>query len=313
MKSIFLLLISLTFGVSRISAQCIVADYSFAGNGDDYSGNGYNANVIGATPDTDRLGMPDSALLFDGIGNYVDTKTSFDFKERTISVWAYVDSFNPSSGIRVLTQDANTLKYGSIGLVFGSDKALRGDAGGGGGLILLHVTQPRQWYHVALIRNATKTKFYVNGQLVLTGLADSGGSATAPNPELVVGTSRNKKSGFFTGRIDDLKIFNCELDSSQVDSLYHLGITGINRIVGKIYFSIHPNPSTSGLYFNAEVPTGLTYHLMMLNSQGQVVRAQENTWNGEGHIARGSLPNGIYLLQVSFGNDHPITRKVILN
>ena len=78
-----------TTAFAGVTTDGLVAYYSFDGNADDQSGNGYNGTVYGATLTADRFGAPDSAYSFDGIDDYisVDYTAAFQLPVFTVSAW----------------------------------------------------------------------------------------------------------------------------------------------------------------------------------------------------------------------------------
>jgi hypothetical protein len=78
----------------------LVAYYPFNGNANDASGNGNNGIVQGATPTTNRFGVPNSAYAFDGVQSRIqipETLFSGTNSAVTISLWVTTDN-GPYSG-----------------------------------------------------------------------------------------------------------------------------------------------------------------------------------------------------------------------
>ncbi len=76
----------------------LIANYPFNGNANDTSGNGLNGTVLGATSTTDRFGNPNAAFQF-GFGQYIrfsslpplgGAHTAF-----TVSLWFQADGLGP--------------------------------------------------------------------------------------------------------------------------------------------------------------------------------------------------------------------------
>lgn len=274
-----------------------VANYTFDGDANDHSGNGYNATNYGATLTTDRFGTPNSAYEFNGISDYMDTQSTFDFQERTVSMWAM--AYDTSSIRRILDQNANSLNYGAFTAAYINGDLL-GNAGGEGGNQILSTPILNQWYHIVLARNATTTKIYVNGTLTHTGIPTSNGSADYPNPQLVIGTNRRKIEQFFNGKIDDIQIYNCELNQSDIDSLYgnynlYLGKANLVRDNIKVY----PNPMSDIAVVKFNNKDQSSCRLTLTDQQGRIVKEIRNISGNQISIEKGNLANGIYFLQIS--------------
>jgi Concanavalin A-like lectin/glucanases superfamily len=70
------------------------------------------------------------------------------------------------------------------------------------------------WSHVALVFSGNRTYLYVNGELVDNGAAEP---TVTEEGELEIGGSTDT-ADYFDGRIDEVRIYNRELDSVEVDA-----------------------------------------------------------------------------------------------
>lgn len=199
----------------------MAAYYPLDGNTNDASGNGHNAQDFGAVPAPDRFGVADHAYAFNGLGAYLDTNTTFDFPERTVAFWFNMAAY---TGIyqRILVQNCNTLQYGSFGAGVTADSLLEARAGGNGSFMPGPMkVQTGKWYHVALVRHDNLEIYYVDGVAIDTSTASSGGSFS-PNCYTMIGSTRIPDR-FFDGRIDDVRVYDHALSSSEVESLFTAG------------------------------------------------------------------------------------------
>lgn len=213
-----ILLVFLISGFS-VFGQCnLQAHFRLDGNAGDSSSFANHATVYGAVPTNDRFNQPNGAMYFDGVNDYINTFSTFDYQERTVSFWFKPERITGSNS--VLIQDANTLTYGAFSLrVLNGD--MRGRAGQASDTLIYPNTMVNQWYHVALVRRNDSAIYYING--VKTGgvLSGNGGSSASPYDKLVIGAGRERNTNFFKGVIDDIKIFDCVFSALQVDSLYN--------------------------------------------------------------------------------------------
>tara|TARA_R110002050_G_scaffold292053_2_gene447035 strand:+ start:6707 stop:8719 length:2013 start_codon:yes stop_codon:yes gene_type:complete len=212
-----ILLVFLISGFS-VFGQCnLQAHFRLDGNARDSSSFANHATVYGAVPTNDRFNQPNGAMYFDGINDYINTFTTYDFQERTVSFWFKSERLTGPNA--VLIQDANTLTYGAFSTrVLNGD--MRGRAGQTSGTLMYSNVNLNQWYHVTLVRRTDSAIYYINGVKSFGVISGVGGSLTSPYEKLVIGAGRQRNINFFKGSIDDIKIFDCAFTAVQVDSLY---------------------------------------------------------------------------------------------
>lgn len=210
----FALLFNLALGAQN---PCLVLRYGLDAHSYDGSGNGYHAVNNGAQATFDRFGRAGSAFLFDGNNDFLETNQSFDFQNRSISLWVRM-SPGISGPQSIFAQDANTLQYGamSVGLQNGE---IRGRAGGNGSLTIASNYNSQQWYHLVLVRTADSVFYYLDGLRVNEGSANNGGSGSQPNANLCFGTDRTRNRNFFAGELDDIRLYNCALDATEIQQI----------------------------------------------------------------------------------------------
>lgn len=201
----------------------LVAYYPFNGNAKDESGNSHNGTVYGATLTTDRHHKANSAYEFNGINNYINTFSTFNYEYRTISFWVNPYDIRKTGLERniALVQDSYENSYGSI-IVFFGDNSLSMNAGGtvpANQYYTSNVVENR-WYHIVLVRNGAQTLYYINGDLVSTGVSGTVGSTSNPNPFLIFGSGRTTTVNFFSGKIDEIAIYNRALSANEINTIY---------------------------------------------------------------------------------------------
>ena len=198
----------------------------FNGNSNDESGNNNNGTVNGASLTQDRFGVNGQAYGFDGIDDHItiaDNPNLFS-DEMTISCWYKMTEI--LGGERVV-----------IGWVDGGHRYQQ--FFNGGQLSYLNgynVAQPGTyfnpiyglndlniWKHVVVTykklgASTSTTSIYVDGELKQT---DNHTLAMdyAPGPDFFIG--KNHNGNYFNGYFDDLRIFNRNLNASEILALYH--------------------------------------------------------------------------------------------
>ncbi|MEO0898175.1 MAG: LamG-like jellyroll fold domain-containing protein [Bacteroidota bacterium] len=213
-----------------------IAHYPFQGNADDATGNGYNGTIIGAVLATDRNGQSNSAYEFDGVDDYIE----FDFDSTyqvdlpaTLSAWIYLKD----NGNNVIYRNCfEQNRY--HGVWMGVNNRLLSCAYGTGGLVGPGGRRSKQssivldtavWYHVAaVIRGAQDMEIYIDGKLDCNAVySGTGGNIAYVNQKGVAGlTDRTSQSGgldYFTGKMDDIYLFDRALGSEEIRRLAEAG------------------------------------------------------------------------------------------
>ncbi|KYK25128.1 hypothetical protein AYK24_05335 [Thermoplasmatales archaeon SG8-52-4] len=176
----------------------------------------YNYDGDEATND----GIIGGADEFDGINDHLRTGVSFDYDFRTISFWIKTDVKPLSDPNAILSQNADTLKYGLLYANIQSD-GLHAKAGGeGAGEEFIFDIDLNSWYMVQLIRDHLITKYYINGILVDTGDSGNLGSVWNPNPNLVIGSSR-EYDRLFEGILDEVRVSDIARSSGWILTEYN--------------------------------------------------------------------------------------------
>jgi Concanavalin A-like lectin/glucanases superfamily len=199
-------------------SEGLVAYYPLNGDVTDLLASGAEAGVYGGAGGTDRFGDPAGAFQFDGFDDWVDTRVSFDFEPRTVSVWFRAGSLDGGYQ-RMFVQNDASLAYGAFGMGISEDGRLEGRAGGNAAFFPGPVSvEEGRWYHLVLIRSGPLESYYLDGALLDTSEATAGGSFGG-RVELVLGATRIPDR-FFDGRLDDLRIYERALSAEEVESLY---------------------------------------------------------------------------------------------
>ena len=185
------------------------AFYPFNGNANDLTSNGRNLAVYGDTTlTTGKDNSSNSAYSFDGNGDYLETANIPSFDNYTISLWAKP----ASSG----TYEAMFSSYDNSGNGFqidldGSNFHIRKSSGGN---IVLSTAQLEVWTFIAFTYDGTNSIGYIDNQ---TPVIDLGG--TTEFNRFRIGRNRNGGT-YFTGEIDELRIYNRALTASEISSLF---------------------------------------------------------------------------------------------
>lgn len=177
----------------------------------DSSGNGNNGTLVNMDPPTDWIsGQVGGALDFDGGNDYVNCGNgeSLDITgDITIAFWLYLDNFGSEPDI--ITKGNYTQSYsvwinssGQIRFALNNDR-----------LTSNSTLSTGTWYHVAVTREGSERKIYIDGE---EDESDTYGSAIGTTTgDMTLSSS----SYSLNGRLDDVRIYNRALDANEVAQL----------------------------------------------------------------------------------------------
>lgn len=219
----------------------LIAYYNFnGGNLNDSSG---NANHIilnnGATKTTDRLGRADNAYFFDGSSNYMKVANSASLNpDQAITMMSIIKikSFYAANCVsnQVFGKGWNdfingyySLRfYSTVGCGFPVDTAKEvfycayGDLSGRPSAIDTNYLRTNRWYNVVYTYANGVYNLYIDGQLKLSGSKTA--VFTANNQELYIGRHGDPSYPYyFSGAIDEIRIYNKALCAAAVKQLYN--------------------------------------------------------------------------------------------
>jgi hypothetical protein len=203
--------------------------YSFDGSAQDKSGNGNHGIIHGGTFTTDRFGNANSALQFDGIDDFVEipNEGDFDLQTFTISMIIKVQSLEkenwiiskgPYFGNFTITihDDQHAYWPGYAGFVYQTVE------GNWSWLIPEYAVPVGEFFHLAVTIDPSSFKSYINGDLART--ASNPSPPTMNNERVTIGAGGYYSvSNFFTGTIDDVRIYDRALSEVEIRALSNAG------------------------------------------------------------------------------------------
>ncbi len=225
----------------------LVAYYPFNGNANDESGNFNNGTVSGASLTSDRNGNSNQAYSFNGSNNYISIPDNSSFRPVNLTVSAWVFGYDFSSNRQILAKNAGSGAYESIDmLINNSGYNFMGNIGGpsswGTWLQSPNPISVNQWHHLVYTFDDVSNlqKQYIDGVLVNSGTEAT--SIIYDSKPWTIGAEyeNNIMSWFFSGKIDDIRIYDRVLSDSEVLSLFGVNaqITLSSPSSGDI---LHPN------------------------------------------------------------------------
>jgi hypothetical protein len=222
--------------INHTSCECAlkgaIACFPFNnGSGEDVSGNGNHGKITGALPTDDRLGNPNSALLFDGKDDYVIVEklrgTIPGNTPKTISGW--FNSSKPNKYLQMLfgfgaPATLNNFQIGA-GPTTGMDDKYQFRVNGWGDSHDWRTGIPSgmyfdgKWHHCVVTYDGETTKVYFDGEL--SAQTSQFTYKTPESPSLVIGREIDLAEWEFEGALDDIRIFNWAINEYTVAELYN--------------------------------------------------------------------------------------------
>ena len=193
-----------------------VAHYPFDGNADDISGNENHGTVYGAVLTEDRFGNPNSAYQFDGIDDYIQAPVNINpdvMPKMTMTAWVRADEASPVR--QAISSDNGGFDRG-IGVDCRSGSCRWLAFIGSGGVLGDRLYVPGEWVFLAVVYNqdAGTAKLYVNDQVY------EGSGVLGPGHDYFRIGSNPSYGEYFSGVIDEVRIYNRALSDEEVQMLY---------------------------------------------------------------------------------------------
>ena len=310
---------------SYVPTNGLVGYWPFSGNANDISGNANNGVNNGATLTTDRFGNANSAYSFNGTNSFIKVLSSTSLQPTnsiSYSCWVYITT---TTGTTFFTKNYS-VGNNSFAFERGGNNTFGVTLRGIGGLSDNHSVNLNSWNFLMCTYDGTSLKYYLNGILVQS--LNSNNLLTYTSNNLFIGVSNDPSVAvqYFSGKLDDIGIWNRALTQDEITNLYNANLcyqssfiinTGLLSYNPPTYnntITIYPNPANDHITIDCgTIANVVGYHIEIANSLGQVVFNQPmntqqytvalNTWSGQ----------GIYFVKVyDASNTLLTTRKLIL-
>ncbi len=231
----------------------LVGYWPFCGNANDASGNNNNGTVNGATLTTDRFGNAGSAYSFDG-NDYIEVPDNATLNNSNISIGLWIKT-NSNLFQQVLYKVSlntaqneeysipiNLLSPNQINFDIKNNTCLPGI----GWMSFTNNANLSNWVHVSFTHDGSITKFYLNGNLINSQVANYN-VANCPGGKLIMGITWELQNGL-NGLLDDIAIYNRALTASEIQQLYNLGNVSYSWSTGATTPSISVGPTQTTSY-----------------------------------------------------------------
>lgn len=202
-------------------------------------------------------GQVNSSLNFDGSSNYVQIadSTSLDVTSNlTVAAWVKPDTCTPDPGgganmrsIMGKWQKAGNNRAYILGMSRGTNCNLlfniSDDGGWAGeaanGVVTTDILTVDTWAHVVATYDGSTNlaSIYINGTLSASSTATDAASVNIYNSSapLRIGATQDwgDSPKYFSGHIDDVRVYNRVLSTTEIDALHKMGIGNCTNPIGK--------------------------------------------------------------------------------
>ena len=202
----------------------LIACYPFSGNSQDQSGFNNHGTNYGATLTTDRFGNPNSAYYFDG-NSYILAPNSVSLSSPTNNLtmmfWVNISNWSPyftQNYASVICKSNSSLncQYRSSLTPDGISQINNNNLWSLTGTTI----NLNQWYFVVVVVSGNTCKLYINGILVSQG-SSAGSFPFSSNNPLYIGRDDAGTLDYYTGKIDDIRIYNRSLTNNEIFAIYN--------------------------------------------------------------------------------------------
>lgn len=212
--------------------------HNFSGNVIDATGNGYNGSYNGTTYVNDRFGNVNSAVAFNGSSNcYIEIgKNLSDMTSFSISFWVKQNGTNIAGGLIWEGDNScgkdNYVDMGNQQITSSKQNSTLASAN-------VNLSVPSTgWVHFVWTASPTQSKIYKNGVLVNTINLSASWVGNHHTPTYGCWNDGNggvcgfPKSYFYVGSLDDVRLYNRVLTSTEATFLYNLNTNPISVSAG---------------------------------------------------------------------------------
>lgn len=214
----------------------LVGNWKLDGNAKDSTPYAHDGTAASVTYAADRTGQASDAASFNGTSsNITATSQIQNLTAYSMSVWFKPNANCASIACSVLSAGAAG-QGGSPRIDWGNSTAGTGPAQigmtiNGSGCSYYSATKSlNTWYHAVLTVSGTAVRFYINGQQAVSCTATAG--AVLPTNVLTLGL-RGGSSAYFSGLIDDTRVYNRALSATEATALYKESGSDINAAQGQ--------------------------------------------------------------------------------
>ena len=218
-----------------------------------------------------------SCLSFNGSNNYINAGNPVITNNFTVEAWAKVATTSPRSIIGTRNpSDA------SFDFKFKDGNLIHGDIGNGTTWITTAADasfnyQLNTWYHLAYVVTPTGYTIYVNGNQVGSGsYAANTPVFSDANHAIAIGAYRITGGEYFSGLIDEPRIYNRALTADEIKTHYNAGLDKLGLVS---YWAMDENATTTA-YDSQSTNNGTLYNSPTWQTESNCISGSCLSFNG---------------------------------
>ena len=152
----------------------------------------YNSNTVSS-----------KSMYFDGSGDYLTAKDLPDIgnSDFTFETWMYETSHDANATLFDLRASGGN----GYNLISNSG-TLKWQYGGGTAMSAGSALSTNTWYHIALCRQGSSTKMFVNGSQTGSTYTDTNNYVAGTDRPIFAGNGYNTSAGYYTGYLQDIRL-----------------------------------------------------------------------------------------------------------
>lgn len=201
--------------------------------------NNFDLTTVSLSSGNQVDGWSDMSVLFDGSADYMRRNLPTEMKTQNFSYSAWVYRTSDSGGVNVISAQPRGSYAAGRGAFINAGPSgaslVIGEADGSFFSVTGGAVTAQVWHHLVGTYDGSVARIYLDGVEVDSDtpitVAWSDGPTGYPTPaQLYIGGARNNaasasnvnaNTGFFNGRIDEVRIYNRALTAGQVSDLYN--------------------------------------------------------------------------------------------
>ncbi|MBS2099934.1 LamG-like jellyroll fold domain-containing protein [Carboxylicivirga linearis] len=307
--------ISNTFIKESLSIEDgLIAHYPLDANGEDQSVYQHHGTLNETTSTTDRFGNANAAIYFDGDNDYIRISDAdhLDINNN--------ESFSVSLWLK--QEGANTDKYflskynpslGSNG-AYGFGTGYTGDAyswlyfnddGGTENRGAIELNDGNWHHYVAVYKPGESISIFIDNQLDIQQTVSYTGNTTN-STDLFIGCGANIAQ-YFTGSLDDIRIYKRALSTEEINGLYdYIPTSAANNYL--INIKVYPNPASDQLHIDLGENKGAS--ICIYSSTGTCVYNTVAIDN-KVRLPVSHLTKGLYLIEIKSSKGRSVSKVII--